>query len=211
MSSGRGPHGPGLRSLWPPGRASRPGRAKLRTSGKSPRGPSALCVRVLGRFADGVFVGDQLLLEMSFGAARAGFACLPCSGLLLAASENAYDQGIAGLAGAGPPGHGPGQFRLAGVRFQDLAAAEGSARLALRWDAVGPDGGSFAALDANLTLARAAEQASLLALAGTYRLPATVLTAAPGSALAGLAGPAMIRAFLTRVAAGIVCPPANVT
>ena len=163
-----------------------------------------------GRCTDGVFVSDQLLLEMSFGVARAGFARLPRSGLLLASSDDAYGQGITGLAGAGAPGRGPGRFRLAGVRVQDLPAGDGSAGLALRWDASGPDGGLFPALDANLTLARAGEHASLLALAGTCRRPATVLAAAPGTVGTGLAAAAMARAFLTRVAAGIACPPANV-
>jgi hypothetical protein len=184
------------------------GLAKMWTSGNAWQGPVSPHTGAPGRCTDGVFVGDQLPLEMSFGAARAVFARLPRSGLLLAASEDAYGQGITGLAGAGPPGRGLGLPRLAGVRVQDLAAGEGSAGLALRLDAIAPDGGLFPALDANLTLAQAGEHASLLALAGTYRLPATV--AAPGTVIADLAAAAMIRAFLTRVAAGIACSPANV-
>jgi hypothetical protein len=62
---------------------------------------------------------------------------------------------------------------------------------------------------ANLTLARAGEQASLLTLAGAYRLPATVMAAAPGMVIAGLAAAATIRAFPTHIAAGIACPHAN--
>ena len=151
------------------------GLAKLWTSGDTRQGPVSLPTGAPGRCTDGVFVSDQLPLEISFGAARAGFARLPRSGLLLAASEDAYGKGITGLAGAGPPGHPLGLPRLAGVRVQDLAAGEGSAGLALRWDAIGPDGGLFPALDANLTLARAGEHASLLALAGAYRLPAAAV------------------------------------
>lgn len=67
-------------------------------------------------------------------------------------------------------------------------------------------GGLFPALDANLTLTQAGEQASLLGLAGAYRLPA----AAYGMAIADLAAAAMIRAFLTRVAVRIACLPAHV-
>jgi hypothetical protein len=152
-----------------------------------------------------VFVSDELLLDTSFGAARARFASLPGGGSLLAASEEAYGRGFT----AWPPGQAPGLPRLAGVRFRDLAAAEGSARLALRWDAHAPGGGLFPALDANLTLTQAGEQASLLALAGSYRLPATALTAAPSTMAIDLAAATTIRAFLTRVAAGIGCPPAN--
>ncbi len=154
-----------------------------------------------------MFVSDELLLDTSFGAARARFVSLPGGRSLLAASEDAYSRGITGLAGAWPPGRVPG---LAEVRSRDLAASEDSSRLALRWDAVAPDGGLFPVLDANLTLTQAGQQASLLALAGTYRLPATVLTAAPSTAIVDLAATATIRAFLTRVAAGLAFPPANV-
>ncbi len=156
-----------------------------------------MCGRTPGRFTKGVFVSDERLVDMSFGAARAAFVRLPCGGSLLAASEDAYGQGITGLS------------RLAGVRFRDLAAAEDSAGLALRWEAIGPDGGLFPALDANLTLTRASEQTSLLTLAGTYRLPATVVPAAPGQVTVDQAA-ATIQAFLNRIAAGIACPPASV-
>jgi hypothetical protein len=141
-----------------------------------------------------VFVNDQLLVDLGFGAARATFARLSSGDVLLAASEAAYGQGINGGS------------RLAGVQFHDLAAGEDSAGLALRWDAIGPDGGLFAALDANLTLTQAGERASLLDLAGIYRLPDTV----PGQALAGPAAAATARAFLSRVAGYLICPPASV-
>ena len=68
-----------------------------------------------GQFTDGVFISDELLLDVGFGSARAGFARLPCGGWLLAASEDAYGQGIKRLARAWPPGRVPGLPRLAGV------------------------------------------------------------------------------------------------
>jgi hypothetical protein len=178
--------------VWPAssvakGRTSPAGPAKVRTSGKARQGPVSLRVGALGRFTDAVFVSDEMLLDMGFGAARAGFARLPCGGLLLTASEDAYGQGTKSLPVAWPPGRVPGLSRLAGVRFRELAASEDSAGLALRWDVLAPGRGLFPALDANLTLAQAGEQASLLALAGTYRLPAAVLPAAPGTVIAGLA------------------------
>ena len=181
----------------------RPGHASaMRTSGEGQAGPTSLRAGAPGRFTDGMFVSDELLLGTGFSATRQGFARLSCEGSLLAASEEAYGQGIRSLAEAGEPG----LFRLAGVRFRDLAAGENSAALALRWEALGPDGGLFPALDANLTLTQSGEQASLLALAGTYRLPA----AAPGTAIVNLAAAATIPAFLTRVATRIARPPANV-
>ena len=151
-----------------------------------------------GRFTDGVFVSDELLVDVSFGAARAAFVRLPSGGSLQAASEAAYGRGVTGLS------------RLAGVRSRDLAAGQDSAGLALRWEATDPDGGLFPVLDADLTLAQAGEQASLLALAGTYRLPVTAGASAPGRVAVGRAAAATIRAFLRGVAVRIACPPASV-
>ena len=88
--------------------------------------------------------------------------------MLLGASECAYGEGIAGLAEeAGPAA---GLSRLAEVRPGDLMATPGGARLWLRWEAIGPDGAVFPALDADLTLSPAGETATVLTLAGVYRL-----------------------------------------
>jgi hypothetical protein len=130
------------------------------------------------------FVGDHLLLDVSFDAARARLGRLAGDGVLLAASECAYREWITGLAEA--PGPAAGMSRLAGVRPGDLAETQDCARLWLRWDAIGPDGAVFPALDADLTLSPAGEKTTALTLAGVYRLP--------GQAGAGL-DPAIVRCF----------------
>lgn len=132
-----------------------------------------------------MFVGEKVLLDVGFPAARAKLAKL-AGGLMLRVAEAAYGEGAAGLArsGAGP---GVGMSRLIRVQLGEMATAADGARLGLRWEAIGPGGGLFAALDADLTLIPCAEEACVLALAGVYRSPpgqagvqASVLTLAGG-------------------------------
>jgi hypothetical protein len=159
----------------------------------SPDGHRALLIRR-------VFVSDEVVLDVSLPAARAG---LIRSGLLGGASAGAYRDGIAGLA---RPGAAAGLPGLVQVYVQDLAAGGDPGRLALRWEAAGPDGGLFPALDADITLAPAGERSTTLTVTGVYRLP-------PGSAGAGLdqaivraVATTTIRAFLYRVTGAISHP-----
>lgn len=135
-----------------------------------------------------VFVSDRMHLDSSFPAARARLASLIRGGLLGSASARAYGEGITGLARPGSPG----LPMLVQVRFQDLMAGGDSGRVALRWEAAGPDGGLFPALDADITLAPAGEQAATLALIGVYRPPP------------GIAGPWLDRAEVLRCATAMI-------
>ncbi len=116
-----------------------------------------------------VFITDDIRLDIGFAAARCRLERLGADGVLLGAAEYAYSAGTAGLVDAA--GLMAGMSRLAGVRSGDLVETGGCARLCLRWDAIGPDGALFPALDADLTLSPAGEDATVLALAGIYRLP----------------------------------------
>jgi hypothetical protein len=89
----------------------------------------------------GVFVSDEVLLDVSFVAAQARLANVTRGGWLLSASQAAFDDGITGVARVGPLGSGPGISRRVQVHFRDLMASEGSALLTLRWEAIGPGGG----------------------------------------------------------------------
>jgi hypothetical protein len=139
-----------------------------------------------------VFIGDEVLLDVSFPAARARLASLICGGLLGSASARAYGEGITGLARFGRPGPAPGPPRLVQVHAQELTAGGNSGRVALRWEAEGPDGGLFPALDADITLAPAGEQAATLTLTGVYRPPP------------GIADPGLDRAVLLRCASATI-------
>lgn len=172
-----------------------PGRPRLanahhdRDLSPSPDGHRALS-------AHRVFVSDEVLLDASFPAARARLASLIRGGSLGGASARAYREGITGLARSGPPGPAPGLPRLVQVHAQHLTAGGDCGRVALRWDVAGPDGGLFPALDADLTLAPAGEQAAALTLTGVYRPPPGV--AGPGLDLAVVlrCATATFRAFL---------------
>jgi hypothetical protein len=153
-----------------------------------------------------MFVGDEVRLEVSFAAARARLANLTHGGSLLSASADAYGEGITGLARVGPLGSAPGLSRLVEVHVQDLAASDDSAGLALRWEATGPGGRLFPALDADLKLRPAGEQATLLTLVGAYRPPLGTLGAGLDRAILHRVAAATIRAFLNRMADAIVQP-----
>lgn len=151
----------------------------------SPNGHRALS-------AHRVFVRDEVLLDVSFPAARDRLASLIRGGLLGSASAQAYGEEITGQARFGPPGSAPGPPRLVQVRFQHLTASGDSSRVALRWEAAGPGGGLFPALDADITLAPAGEQAATLTLTGVYRSPP------------GIAGPELNRAIVPRSATATI-------
>src|SRR5262249_11476862 len=83
------------------------------------------------------------------------WGALPRAGGLRAAAGSAWGGGTAGGGGAGGPAAGlPGR---AGVGAEDMADPPGGARLWLRWEAIGPDGAVYPALDAVLTLTPAGE------------------------------------------------------
>jgi hypothetical protein len=124
-----------------------------------------------------VFVGDEVLLDLTFTVARARLANLARGASLLSVSQDAYNGGIAGLVRIGPLGSAPGLSRLVQVRFRDLTERNDSAGLALRWEAIGPGGGLLPPLG---SLGAGLDRAIL------HRVAA-----------------ATIRSFINRVAAGI--------
>jgi len=159
--------------------------------------------RWTGAVTDHIFVGGRVVLDASFGAARARLGLLAGAGMLQRACEAAYSEGIAGLAAAGSPA---GLSRLAGVRLADLARTDDCARVALRWEAIAADGELFAALDADLMLTPAGDQITVLALAGGYRRQPGLAGAGPDRAIARRFAEAAIRTFMARLACALVHP-----
>jgi len=150
-----------------------------------------------------VFVGDQILLDVSFDAARRQLRRLTADGLVLGASEYAYAAGITGLAEEARLAAAPA--RLAQVKPGDLMETSGCARLPLRWQATGPDGALFPALDADLTLSPAGQATTMLVLAGVYRLPRP-LAAALDPAIVRCLAAVSIRTFIARLACALTHP-----
>jgi hypothetical protein len=103
------------------------------------------------RLTGAVFVSAETVVNVAFDVARIRLAGL-AGGWLAGASDDAYAEGGRGLARVGPAGSVPGLSRLVEVRFRDLVAHEGSAVMALRWEAAGAGGALFPVLDADLRL-----------------------------------------------------------
>ena len=96
-----------------------------------------------------MFIAGEVLPDLSFPAATARLAALARGGSLTRASQEAYDDG---LVRAGQLGEVPGMSKLAEVHVLEVATRGESAVLALRWEATGPGGRLFPALDADLSL-----------------------------------------------------------
>jgi len=110
--------------------------------------------------------------------------------MLQQACEVAYGAGVAALTElAGPAAR---LTRLADVCLADLTETGDRAHIALQWDAIDADGTLFTTLLADLMLAPAGEQASVLSLAGAYWPP-------PGLTGAGL-GQLIVRCCVTAIA-----------
>lgn len=153
-----------------------------------------------------MFVSDEVLLDVRFDAAQARLANLASGGALASVSEEAYGDEIRGLVRVGPLGSAPGMSRLVQVRFRDLVTHEDSAMLTLRWEAIGPGGGLFPALDADITLTPAGDQATVLKLAGAYRPPLGPVGAGLDRAILHRVATATTRGFLSRIADAIARP-----
>jgi hypothetical protein len=148
-----------------------------------------------------VFVGHEVRLDVSFAVARERLARLSESGALFGTSEDAYDHGT--LARVGPAG----VSKLVRVQVRELSWTDRSAGLALRWEATGVGGGLFPVLDADLTLAPAGDQGTVLRISGAYRPPLGPLGEALDRAILRRVAAATIRSFIARVAAQITGQP----
>jgi len=153
-----------------------------------------------------VAVGDRVLLDASFPAARARLAILASDGLLLRASEVAYGEGITGLVEVAGPA--AGLTRLAGIRLGHQTETDHCADIALQWEAISADGKLFIALDADLMLvsAQAGDQITALAVAGGYRPQPGPAGAELDQAIVRQCAMATIHSFLNRVACALVHP-----
>jgi hypothetical protein len=121
-------------------------------------------------------------------------------------SQEAYGDGVTGLARVGPLGAAPGVSKLVEMHFLDVAVRGESAVLPLRWQATGPGGALFPALDADLALTPAGDRATRLSLAGAYRPPLGTVGAGLDKAIFHKVAQATIRSLLTRVADALTLP-----
>ena len=155
-----------------------------------------------------MFIAAQIRLDAGFSDARAKLAGLVRGGLLGRASGGAYGQWQAGLARAGPRAVMLGMSRLARVRVRGTVIQGDSATWAMRWEMAGRHGTLVPALDAEIKLTPAGQDATLLAVSGTCRPPLADLAAGLDPAVMHQVAQAVIEAFTSHIATHI-CGPAT--
>ncbi len=158
-----------------------------------------------------MFIDDEVSLDVSFDVARARLADLARDDTLANASEAAYGEGVTELIKVGPLGSVPGTSKMVEVRVRNLVDRGDYAGLAVRWEATGPGGGLFPALDADILIMPTGERSSKLRLTGSYRPPLGALGSALDAAILHRVARATVRAFLNRLVAGITSsgPPVS--
>ncbi len=150
-----------------------------------------------------MFVAAEMPVDLSFPDAADRLANLARGGSLTRMSEGAYGDGLTGLVLVGPLGAVPGMFKLVKVHVLDVVTRGEAAVLALRWEATGPGGRLFPALDADIWLTPAGEHSTRLSLAGVYRPPLAGLGAGLDRAVFHKVADATVRSLLARVADGV--------
>lgn len=153
-----------------------------------------------------MFLRDELRLPVEFAVAQTRLASLADRGLLLSAAQEASDDATTGLVRVGPVGPVRGLSRVVQVQFRDLVERGETAQLALRWDAAGPAGALFPALDADITLSMVDDRTTTIAIAGVYRPPLGGLGASIDQVILRRVAMATIRDFLARVGNAIAQP-----
>lgn len=150
-----------------------------------------------------VFVRAEIMINAAFDAARTGLATVVRGGWLTEESEGAYESGLVGFTRVGPLGDLPGMTKLVQVQVREVQTRGESAVLTLRWEATGPGGGLFPALDADITLTPAGQDQSRLTLDGAYRPPLAALGAGLDRLVLHRVATPTARSLLDRIAAAI--------
>jgi len=148
-----------------------------------------------------VLLADEVVIDQSFPAARQRLESLVYSSLVRAA-EAAYCDGLAGLTRVGPVGAAPGISKLVDVHVRQFVSRDDDAVLSLGWESTGPCG-LFPALDADITLKPAGDDACRLAFAGVYHPPLAALGSGLDRTILHRAATATARSLLHRIAVSL--------
>jgi hypothetical protein len=150
-----------------------------------------------------MFIGDEVSVNVSAAVATARLMSLTGNGSLITSSHEAWREGTARV---GPPGPVPGLSKLVHVRIGEPRQHGALTTLALRWEAEGPSGQLFAALDGDIILIPDGDDGALIGLEGVYRPPAGRPGEILDRALLHRTAAATIRAFLSQLAEAIAAP-----
>ena len=153
-----------------------------------------------------MFVHAQLPVDAGFEAATAGLQAVAADGWLTGVSAEVYDSSLAGISGltrVGPSEGARWMSKLVRVYARDVVVHDGKAVLTVRWEAIGPGGGLFPALDADITLAEAGPGACLLTLDGAYRPPFGAIGAGLDKIVLSRVAAPTARTLLRRIADSI--------
>ena len=153
-----------------------------------------------------MFIGAEVRLGLGFATAQQRLANIFRGGLLGRASGEAYRDLQSGQARVGPLGAVPGISKLVAVRLGDLTVREDFALGAMRWEATGPAGALFPALDADIMLTRNGADATILAVWGVYRPPLGGLGEGLDRVVLRRLAEATIQSFTHRIAAAVTDP-----
>jgi hypothetical protein len=150
-----------------------------------------------------MFVAHEVVLPVDFTVAKDRLTNVIRGKALVLAARESYDHGVMMWLRVGPRGPTAGVSRLVEVRFRDLVAHGDSVVLTLRWEATGPGGSLFPALDADLTLTPQGPDATRLHLDGSYRPPLGGLGERLDRMILHRVAAATIDSFVTRIAEAI--------
>lgn len=156
-----------------------------------------------------MFIGQAIVLDIEFEAARPRMIDVVTSGKLDSASRVAYQDGLTALMRVGPLGDVRGAAKLVRVRFLDPFERDGGFRVGLRWEATGITAGLFPVLDGDFTLSPADRHTTRLTLVGVYRPPIGRLGAALDALVLHKVAEATVRSLLRSVADALTIPAAG--
>jgi hypothetical protein len=153
-----------------------------------------------------MFVGREVLLDVSYAVARARFVQFIQRGWLTDASGRAHADGLSGLIRVGPFGAVLGASKLVRVQTLEPVPRDNAVTLSLRWEATGALGRLFPVFDADLILTPTETGGSRLELKGVYRAPLATVGSAADRLVLHRAATATVRALLRDVAETITAP-----
>jgi len=153
-----------------------------------------------------MFVHEEASLDVGYPVAQARLANLAGGAFIAGASRDAYDEQGQALIRVGPLGPARGASRLVRVRFRDLVTRGHASQLTLRWDAVGPGGELFPAMDTDVKIEADGTDMTTMTLDGVYRPPLGWVGAGLDRMLLSRIATATARRFLASVALAIADP-----